>query len=65
MPMYTSKPITKYNCVTIKPDCDFSDAIALQKSIRYQVLKYGTKFQQALKPSNLLKALKCHTKIIY
>ena len=30
-----------------------------------KVLKYGTKFQQALKPNNLLKALKYHTKIIY
>ena len=36
-----------------------------KKASGTKVLKYGTKFQQALKPSNLLKALKYHTKFIY
>ena len=35
------------------------------KASNTKVLKYGTKFQEALKPNNLLKALKYHTKIIY
>ena len=36
-----------------------------KKASGTKVLKYGTKFQQSLKPDNLLKALKYHTKIIY
>ena len=36
-----------------------------KKASGTKVLKYGTKFQQALKPNNLFKALKYHTKIIY
>ena len=36
-----------------------------KKASGIKVLKYGTKFQQALKPNNLLKALKYQIKIIY
>ena len=43
----------------------FTKQSDFKKALGTKVLKYGTKFQQALKPNNLLKALKYHTKIIY
>ena len=53
-----NKPTVPYTFLfTKQPD--------FKKASGTKVLKYGTKFQQALKPNNLLKALKYHTKIIY
>ena len=43
----------------------FTKQLDFKKASGTKVLKYGTKFQQALKPNNLLIALKYHTKIVY
>ena len=43
----------------------FTKQSDFKKASGTMVLKYGTKFQQALKPNILLKALKYHIKIIY
>ena len=42
----------------------FTKQSDFKKASGTKVLKYGTKFQQALKPNNFLKASKCHIKII-
>ena len=43
----------------------FTKQSDFKKASGTKVLKYGTKFQQALKPNNLSKALKYHIKIMH
>ena len=51
--------------VSSTPPLLFTKQPNFKKASGTKVLNYGTKFQKALKPNNLLKALKYHTKIIY
>ena len=41
----------------------FTKQSDFEKASGTKLLKYGTKFQQALKPNNLFKALKYHLKL--
>ena len=57
--IYQALPIILPNTFLFPKHSDF------KKASGYKVLKYGTKFQQALKPNNLSKALKYRIQIIY